>query len=109
MFLRVTPAVPFWGHFVLTVGGNSVTVGSMKKNTYLSTLIERQESEGWSDREMARQLGVGKSTWSRIRSGERGIGTSVLRRAMSRFPEYNGIFLLENASMGSTSDTARAA
>lgn len=69
-------------------------------NTYLTTLIERQQFEGWSDREMARQLGVGKSTWSRIKRGERGIGPSVLRRTMMRFPEYNHLallFLLQNA------------
>lgn len=75
----------------------------MKRNTYLDALIARQLNEGWSDREMARQLGIGKSTWSRLRHRERGLGQKVLRRAMVRFPEYNDralLFLLRGVSEG---------
>ena len=72
----------------------------MNTNTYLTTLIRRQDYERWSNREMARQLNVSSATWQRIRRGERGIGPQVLRRAMARFPEYNHLailFLLGNA------------
>lgn len=66
----------------------------MKTQRYVTTLIQRQSSEGWSDREMARQLGVHATTWHLIRHGQRGLGLSVLRRAMTRFPEYNGLAML---------------
>lgn len=82
----------------------------MKAQTYLQTLIERQNREGWSDREMARQLMIGNSTWSRIKSGERGMGLSVLQRAMRRFPEYNTIawfFLDSNVSERNNRDLVK--
>lgn len=72
----------------------------MKNNTYLTTLKNRQATEGWSDREMGRQLGVGETTWYRIKRGDRGMGIEVLTKAMHRFPEYNAnalLFLSENA------------
>ena len=80
-----------------------VTLRSMNTNTYLTTLMRRQDHEQWSNREMARQLRVSPATWQRIRHGERGLGSRVLRRTMARFPEYNHLailFLLENAPDG---------
>lgn len=83
----------------------------MKTNTYLNRLIERQRAEGWSDREMGRQLGLGSTTWYRIKRGQRGITVHFLRHAMERFPEYNTIalfYLAESATVRSTPEQEAA-
>lgn len=80
----------------------------MNTNTYLSTLIERQQAEGWSDREMGRQLKIGQTSWPYVKSGKRRMTLYFLRKAMERFPEYNAIaltFLFETASVGNRSVT----
>lgn len=82
----------------------------MNTPTYVAKLIERQEIEGWSDREMARQIGVGNATWFRVRTGSRGMGVYVLQRCMARFPEYDAdalFFLRQHASVSSTIDTVK--
>lgn len=106
MLLTVSVSASFWKQGVLTSGSVGATIGSMNNTTYLAKLIQRQLDEGWSDREMARQLKVGNATWCRIKSGSRGMGVSFLRCAMQRFPEYDAdalFFLRENASVGSDS------
>lgn len=78
----------------------------MNTNTYLDRLKKRQGDEGWSDREMARQVGVSPATWTRIKRGERGMGIDVLQMAMRRFPEYDTdalLFLRSDVSNCNTS------
>lgn len=82
----------------------------MKTNTYLTTLIERQQSEGWSDRRMAREAGIGHITWYRLRMGERQMGRRTLMRLMARFPEYNDLvlcFLRADVSESVENDASR--
>ena len=73
----------------------------------IDELVERQQREQWSEREMARQIGISEASWHRIKSGSRGMGTSIIRRVLHRFPEYTGLalafFLDENASHRSIS------
>ncbi len=75
----------------------------------IAELIDRQEREGWSEREMARQLGISEASWHRIRSGTRGMGTSVIRRVLFRFPEFTHLaiafFLEADASPSDVSAT----
>lgn len=79
---------------VLTSCNGSDTLCNMKTNTYLSALIERQAAEGWSDRQMAREIGCGHVTWYRVRIGARVMGRKTLMRIMARFPEYNDLAVL---------------
>jgi plasmid maintenance system antidote protein VapI len=60
----------------------------------LRSLVAYQEEQGLSNVEMAVELGIDPSTWSRIRHGRRGIGPDVLRRILRRFPELGPLFLL---------------
>lgn len=53
----------------------------------IDELIDIQTREQWSEREMARQIGISEASWHRIKSGSRGMGTSILRRVLHRFPE----------------------
>lgn len=85
-----------------------VTLCSMKTNTYLTALIERQQAEGWSDRQMAREVGIGHVTWYRIRLGETTMGRRSLSRLMARFPEYNDLALLFLRSSAAQSNTNAA-
>ncbi len=66
----------------------------MNTRALVEALVERQSHEGWSDREMGRQLGVDHTTWRRVRLGERGAGVLFLRRATARFPEYTGLLFV---------------
>lgn len=67
---------------------------TLPRNHYLDKLLERQRHEGWSDREMSRQSGVGVATWHRLKHGERQLSLPVLQKLMARFPEYNALALL---------------
>lgn len=60
----------------------------------LRALIAYQEEHRLTNTEMAAQLGIDQSTWSRIRHGRRGIGPQVLQRVLQRFPELGPLFLL---------------
>lgn len=67
---------------------------TLPRNHYLDKLFERQHREGWSDREMSRQSGIGVATWHRLKHGERALSLPVLQKLMARFPEYNAVALL---------------
>lgn len=60
----------------------------MNTELLVSKLKEVQSREGWSDREMGRQLKVDHTTWRSIRLGTRGAGMSFVDRALARFPEF---------------------
>jgi len=68
----------------------------------IAELIERQQAAEWSDREMARQLGVAEASWHRIKAGSRGMGPDILRRVLKRFPELTplamSLFFASSAS-----------
>lgn len=73
--------------------------------TLLTALWKRQDDEGWSDRQLADELGINHSTLSLIRHGQRGVGAKVISRIITRFPEYTHLalfFLQQDASDTST-------
>lgn len=49
------------------------------------TAIQREH--GWTDAEMASEIGITRGGWSHIRLGRRGIGRVALRRILHRFPD----------------------
>lgn len=57
----------------------------------IANLVERQATAEWSDREMARQLGIAEASWHRIKAGSRGMGPDILRRVLRRFPDLTPI------------------
>lgn len=71
----------------------------MNTEALVTALIERQEREGWSDREMSRQLNVSHVTWRSVRIGRHGPGVMFIGRCSERFPELMPLLLLpRNAS-----------
>jgi transcriptional regulator with XRE-family HTH domain len=56
----------------------SVPVGEV-----VERLRQHQVERGLSDEQMAEQLGVNQSTWTRVRRGDLGLGARVLPRALA--------------------------
>lgn len=66
----------------------------MNTEALMTALMERQAREGWSDREMGRQLSVNHTTWRGIKIGRQRPGVSFIQRAVARFPEYQTLLLM---------------
>lgn len=66
----------------------------MDTETLVAALREIQETHGWSDRRMGRELGVNHTTWHYVRRGLHGPGVKFLRCAVARWPELQGLLLL---------------
>ena len=68
-----------------------MTEGQIVTRTEEQALIqfikEAQQTRGWSDGELVRQMDASQSTWSRIQSGERPINLEFLRGACKAMPE----------------------
>ncbi len=59
-------------------------------NSRLVEDIKRlQTLKGLSDTQLARQIGVDLSTWSKIKSGDRNPGGRFLRGVINAFPELH--------------------
>jgi transcriptional regulator with XRE-family HTH domain len=83
----------------------------MSRTNYISWLRRRQELEDWSDARMASELGVSKTHWYYISSGQREPGAAFLRAAMRRFPEYDPWlleYMRERAEERGSDDSAPA-
>lgn len=50
-------------------------------------LIQLQRSNGWQDAEMARRLGIGRSTWTSIKNATIPLSERVQVRAVRAFPD----------------------
>lgn len=63
------------------------------EQTLHQTLVEslQQRTAGRSGRELARQLGIASSTWSRIVRGHKQIGFSTAQSIRREFPELEGL------------------
>jgi len=61
----------------------------------MQRLTTQQRLAGWSDRQMARELGVSASLWTHTRKGRCPVGLTLLRAAGHRFPELAGDILGE--------------
>ena len=64
--------------------------------TLLHFLKERQRTDKLSDIAFAKKLGIPRSTWNKVRNGERGIGGKTLQRILQVYPEAV-VFLAPNA------------
>lgn len=53
---------------------------------FLDLLWKEQRDHGWSDLRLAQEMEVAHSTISRLKSGQRGVGNSIMFRAAQRFP-----------------------
>jgi hypothetical protein len=60
----------------------------MNTERLVEQLIRRQGDEGWSDREMGRQLGIAHTSWRSVKLGRHGPGVLFIQHATQRFPEY---------------------
>ena len=80
----------------------------MNGNTLVDTLRERQAREGWSYRDVGRELGLDHMIWYRISRGQQEMTLQFLRHLLARFPEYLPqafLFLQSGAPNGSGSAT----
>lgn len=77
----------------------------------LSKLISLQETNGWSDAEMARRLGCARSTWTEVRNRTLPMSHRLQMRAASAFPEFLGDLLkqVSNSPSDGTPADARGA
>ena len=58
-----------------------------ESNGLLAAIREYQAKHGMSDPAFARRLGIHKSTWCRVKQGQRNPGAKVLRAIAREFPE----------------------
>jgi hypothetical protein len=56
----------------------------------LTQLAAIQERAEWPDAEMARRLGIARSTWTDIRNGKLALSSKVQMAAARAFPELLG-------------------
>lgn len=68
----------------------------------VETLVERQQRMDLSDRAFAARLGVSRSTWTRVRLGDRRPGERLLSGVMRAFPSLTEdclVYLRDGVSM----------
>lgn len=58
-------------------------------------LMAREATEGIEAREMARRLGMHPTTWSRVRTGNRPLGSVQIIRACREFRELRDLLFSE--------------
>jgi transcriptional regulator with XRE-family HTH domain len=63
--------------------------------TMLSKLTAIQTREGWPDREMARRLGIARSTWTEIRNERIPLSARHRMAAAGAFPELLSDLLMQ--------------
>lgn len=84
----------------------------MKTLNLIDALIEKQQSEGWSYREMAGEIGVNHTTWYYVVKGERRPSVWLIQKILKRFPDLQALALLylqsgdTNGQHSDTGDTA---
>lgn len=59
----------------------------MEAHTIITTLRERQGDAHLTDGEMARKLGISRTFWRRLVSGERQMSLRVLQGAIAAYPD----------------------
>jgi len=74
----------------------------------LEQLTGIQERGGWPDVEMARRLGIARSTWTDIRNGKLPLSSKVQMAAARAFPELLGE-LVRTVSSATPADARGAA
>jgi hypothetical protein len=72
----------------------------------LSKLIEIQRREGWPDAEMARRLGIARSTWTMIRGGSLPLSARHSMAAAKAFPELLSDLLMQVSKSDPQSEVA---
>ena len=66
----------------------------MNREAVVEALKEIRDRAGWSDAELARQVGVSRVTWYYILIGRQRPGATFLERAVARFPELRDLLFL---------------
>lgn len=56
-------------------------------SSVLELLIQRQETDGLLDKEMAAKMGISRSLWTFIRNGKRNLTYAHKRKAASVWPD----------------------
>ena len=74
----------------------------------LRALVAYQRENRLTDFEMAAELGIHRSTWSRIQRGRRRIGHVVLQRILRRFPELGVVFLMGMTQRPNSTNSRKA-
>lgn len=74
----------------------NLLVYKIHMNTALivEALKERQAREGWTFRDVGRELGVNYTTWYGITRGRHGPGVAFIRAVLARFPEYTPLLFV---------------
>jgi hypothetical protein len=72
--------------------------------TMLSKLTAIQRRNGWPDAEMARRLGVARSTWTEIRNGRLALGAQHQMAATRAFPELLSDLLMQVSKPDATAE-----
>lgn len=93
----------------------NLLVYGMHMNTALivKALKERQVREGWTFRDVGRELGINYTTWYGITRGRHGPGVAFIRAVLARFPEYTPLLFVpldvHDSHVDVTSDEQEAA
>lgn len=69
-------------------------MADMQDSDLVRALIALQRAQGWTDGQMAAQLGVERSMWSLVRRGKRRPGNRVLAGVDRRFPDLRPLIPL---------------
>jgi hypothetical protein len=56
-------------------------------NILVAALAHRQSLESLSDGQLAKKLGIHRSTWGYIKSGKRDVGLDFVKKAVGAFPD----------------------
>lgn len=76
----------------------------------LTLLAEIQRTNGWSDAEMARRLGLSRSHWNLVRNGRVRLTHETAVKAAGAFPELTRALLdLAFVSVGTSTHTSSEA
>lgn len=76
-----------------------------RERRFLELLWSEQRSANLSDYALARKLGAAQSTISRMKSGQRGVGTDFMFRVVECFPalrDFLAVELLTSKKDGAT-------
>lgn len=66
----------------------------MNTDSIVTALRERQTREGWSYRDVAREVGIHHTTWYFISRGDAKPGMTFVKRVLARFPEFTPLLFL---------------
>lgn len=66
----------------------------------LTKLLERQKTLDWTDAAMAARLGVPRTTFSAVKTGQTGISLRMARRIVAAFPDLEPFIWADETKTG---------